>query len=126
MKTFLKRGLRLTSLAVAAFAVAKAAPADQAGPLNVVILYADDWRHDTLGCAGNPVVLTPRLDALAREGLRSRLLLQVHDELVLEVAPGEVDAVAQLVRREMTTAYDLQVPLEVSIGTGRTWAEAGH
>jgi arylsulfatase A-like enzyme len=70
MKTFLLRVLRLTSLAVAAFAVAKAAPVDQAWPLNVVILYADDWRHDTLGCAGNPVVLTPRLDALAREGLR--------------------------------------------------------
>lgn len=37
---------------------------------NIVLLYADDWRHDTLGCAGNPVVKTPRLDALATEGLR--------------------------------------------------------
>jgi len=39
-------------------------------PLNVVVLYADDWRHDTLGIAGNPVVKTPNLDALAREGVR--------------------------------------------------------
>ncbi|WP_435005617.1 sulfatase family protein [Tundrisphaera lichenicola] len=39
-------------------------------PLNVVILYADDWRHDTLGCAGNPVVKTPHLDKLAAEGVR--------------------------------------------------------
>jgi arylsulfatase len=39
-------------------------------PLNVVLLYADDWRHDTLGCAGHPVVKTPRLDALARQGVR--------------------------------------------------------
>ena len=39
-------------------------------PLNIVLLYADDWRHDTLGCAGNPVVQTPRLDQLARDGVR--------------------------------------------------------
>jgi arylsulfatase len=39
-------------------------------PLNFLILYADDWRHDTLGCAGNPVVRTPHLDRLASEGLR--------------------------------------------------------
>ncbi len=39
-------------------------------PLNIVVLYADDWRHDKLGCAGNPVVRTPRLDQLAREGIR--------------------------------------------------------
>lgn len=49
-----------------------AAPAIAASPrpLNVVLLYADDWRHDTLGVAGNPVVRTPHLDRLAREGLR--------------------------------------------------------
>jgi DNA polymerase-1 len=64
--------------------------------------------------------------ALAREQLHSRLLLQVHDELVLEVAPGEAAAVDALVRREMADAYELSVPLEVSVGTGRTWAEAGH
>lgn len=44
--------------------------AASAGRLNVLVLYADDWRHDTLSCAGNPVVKTPRLDALAREGVR--------------------------------------------------------
>jgi arylsulfatase A-like enzyme len=45
------------------------APADDE-PLNVLLLYADDWRHDTLGCAGHPVVKTPRLDALAQGGVR--------------------------------------------------------
>ena len=60
---------------VASFASAACAPTRSAvpapiGPLNIVLLYADDWRHDTLGCAGNPVVLTPRLDALARDGVR--------------------------------------------------------
>ncbi len=44
--------------------------ADAAKPLNIVLLYADDWRHDTLGCAGNPVVRTPHLDQLARDGVR--------------------------------------------------------
>lgn len=39
-------------------------------PLNIVVLYADDWRHDTLGCAGNPVVKTPNLDQLAKSGIR--------------------------------------------------------
>lgn len=45
-------------------------PGRAAEPLNIVILYADDWRHDTLGCAGNPVVKTPHLDGLAKEGVR--------------------------------------------------------
>ena len=54
--------------------------------------------------------------ALAAEGLRSRMLLQVHDELVLEVADGERAAVEELVRREMGAAYALAVPLEVSVG----------
>lgn len=39
-------------------------------PMNIVVLFADDWRHDTLGCAGNPVVKTPNLDQLAKEGIR--------------------------------------------------------
>src|SRR6476659_6259288 len=39
-------------------------------PLNIVLLYADDWRHDTLGCAGNPVVKTPHLDRMAQSGFR--------------------------------------------------------
>lgn len=45
-------------------------PAPPQRPLNIVLLYADDWRHDTLGCAGNPVVRTPAIDALAQEGVR--------------------------------------------------------
>jgi DNA polymerase-1 len=64
--------------------------------------------------------------ALRAEGLRSRVLLQVHDELVLEVAPGERAALEELVRREMGSAYALSVPLDVSVGLGRTWHEAGH
>jgi DNA polymerase-1 len=63
---------------------------------------------------------------LARAGLRSRLLLQVHDELVLEVAPGEGDEVEALVRREMGGAYQLDVPMDVSVGVGRTWHDAAH
>ncbi|TAM93254.1 MAG: DNA polymerase I [Jatrophihabitans sp.] len=59
-------------------------------------------------------------------GLRSRLLLQVHDELVLEVAAGEREAVQELVCREMAQAYPLDVPLDVSVGVGRTWHEAAH
>jgi DNA polymerase I len=65
--------------------------------------------------------------ALRAGGLSSRLLLQVHDELVLEVAPGEREALEALVRREMGGAYpDLTVPLDVSVGVGATWDEAGH
>ena len=68
-----------------------------------------------------------RVDAaIAREGLASRMLLQVHDELVFEVARGEREGLETLVRREMAAAADLAVPLEVSVGVGRTWHEAGH
>ncbi|ROR74505.1 DNA polymerase I [Bogoriella caseilytica] len=65
-------------------------------------------------------------EALEREKLRSRMLLQVHDELVLEVAAGETEAVEALVRREMGGAAELSVPLDVSVGTGRSWHEAAH
>ena len=64
--------------------------------------------------------------ALHTEGLHSRMLLQVHDELVLEVADGERAAVETLVRREMGSAYALDVPLEVSVGFGRCWDDAAH
>ncbi len=68
-----------------------------------------------------------RVDAaLTTEKLTSRMLLQVHDELVFEVASGERDALESLVRREMASAANLAVPLEVSVGVGRTWHEAGH
>ncbi|MCW2670959.1 MAG: polA [Frankiales bacterium] len=64
--------------------------------------------------------------SLKTQGMKSRLLLQVHDELVLEVAPGEREALEELVRREMGNAYPLSVPLDVSVGVGRTWDDAGH
>ena len=64
--------------------------------------------------------------ALDDAGLTSRMLLQVHDELVLEVAAGEREQVEQLVRAQMASAADLSVPLDVSVGVGRTWHEAGH
>ncbi len=59
-------------------------------------------------------------------GARSRMLLQVHDELVLEVAPDELDDVRELVVREMAGAADLAVPLDVSVGVGRSWFDAAH
>ncbi len=63
---------------------------------------------------------------LRAEQLQSRMLLQVHDELVLEVAAGERDAVAALVEHEMRGAYPLSVALDISVGFGRTWHEAAH
>ncbi|MFW0787590.1 DNA polymerase I [Gordonia sp. CPCC 206044] len=63
---------------------------------------------------------------IAAEALRSRMLLQVHDELVVEVATGESDTVETLVREEMGNAITLSVPLEVSVGFGRSWDDAAH
>jgi DNA polymerase-1 len=63
---------------------------------------------------------------LQRAGLKSRLLLQVHDELVLEIASGEREQVEDLVCREMGGAYRLDVPMDVSVGVGRTWHDAAH
>ncbi|MEV6630579.1 DNA polymerase I [Actinoplanes sp. NPDC051470] len=65
-------------------------------------------------------------EALRGSGLRSRMLLQVHDELVFDVAPGEREPLEELVRREMGAAYPLSVPLEVSVGAGRDWNGADH
>jgi DNA polymerase I len=64
--------------------------------------------------------------AIAAEGLTSRMLLQVHDELVLEVAPGEREKLEALVRHEMAAAAGLSVPLEVSVGFGPSWDAAAH
>jgi DNA polymerase-1 len=64
--------------------------------------------------------------AMTDQALASRMVLQVHDELVFEVAPGEGERLAELVRREMRGVYQLRVPLEVSMATGRSWAEAQH
>jgi DNA polymerase-1 len=65
-------------------------------------------------------------EALTREALASRMLLQVHDEIVLEVAPGEREKVEELVRREMAGAYPLTAPLDVSVGVGKDWESAAH
>jgi len=63
---------------------------------------------------------------LRAAGLRTRMLLQVHDELVLEVADGEREAAEALVRKGMGGAYELAVPLDVSVGFGHSWNDAAH
>ncbi|HNI69689.1 MAG TPA: DNA polymerase I [Marmoricola sp.] len=65
-------------------------------------------------------------EALNQAGLSSRMLLQVHDELVLEVAPGEREVLESLVREQMAAAAELTVPLDVSVGTGVSWHAAAH
>ncbi|WP_328581657.1 DNA polymerase I [Streptomyces sp. NBC_00370] len=64
--------------------------------------------------------------ALRQSGLTSRMLLQVHDEIVLEIAPGERAAVEELLRREMLAAVELRAPLDVSVGVGADWESAAH
>jgi DNA polymerase-1 len=64
--------------------------------------------------------------ALEKEKLKSRLLLQIHDELILEVVSGEEEAISTLVKREMGSAYPLKAPLDVNAGLGLTWHEAAH
>jgi DNA polymerase-1 len=64
--------------------------------------------------------------ALKSAGVKSRLLLQVHDELVIEVAKGELEQVTEIVVQNMGAVGDLSVPMEVSTGIGTSWASAGH
>jgi DNA polymerase-1 len=64
--------------------------------------------------------------AIEKEKLKSRLLLQIHDELILEVVAGEEEKISELVRREMGAAYPLKAPLDVNAGLGLTWHEAAH
>jgi len=67
------------------------------------------------------------IDADIHEGgLDSRMLLQVHDELVFEIAPGELDVMRDIVTERMSTAATLSVPLEVQVGVGPDWDAAGH
>ena len=63
---------------------------------------------------------------IEKEKLKSRLLLQIHDELILEVVAGEEEKISALVRREMGAAYPLKAPLDVNAGLGLTWHEAAH
>jgi DNA polymerase-1 len=64
--------------------------------------------------------------ALDDAGMSSRMLLQVHDELVFEIGPGEREALEELVRSKMGHAVALDVPLDVSVGVGRSWHDAAH
>ena len=64
--------------------------------------------------------------ALLKRNLKSRLLLQVHDELILEVVAGEESVLTDLVRQEMGSAYPLKAPLDVNVGIGKSWNEAAH
>ena len=64
--------------------------------------------------------------AIEKEKLASRLLLQIHDELIVEVVKGEEEQITTLVKREMGAAYPLRAPLDVSAGLGLTWHEAAH
>jgi DNA polymerase-1 len=58
--------------------------------------------------------------------LESRLLLQVHDELILEVSPGEQEKLSAIIKEQMSSAFKLKVPLDVNIGVGRSWDLAAH
>ena len=66
------------------------------------------------------------VDTLSEVGLKSRLLVQIHDELLLEVAPGEAAALEAIVRDKMATPVELSVPLDVAVGIGRSWQLAAH
>ena len=63
---------------------------------------------------------------LDKQKLKSRLLLQVHDELILEVAQGEEEVLSKLVKNEMASAANLTLPLDVNIGIGASWELAAH
>jgi DNA polymerase I len=65
-------------------------------------------------------------NAIEKQKLKSRLLLQIHDELILEVSPGEEEIITALVKKEMGAAYPLKAPLDVNAGLGLTWHEAAH
>jgi DNA polymerase-1 len=68
-----------------------------------------------------------KVDAeIKKEELQSRLLLQIHDELIVEVVKGEEEKITTLVIREMGAAYPLRAPLNVSAGLGTSWHEAAH
>jgi DNA polymerase-1 len=63
---------------------------------------------------------------LMAQNLRSRLLLQVHDELILETVSDEVEVATEILRREMGSAYPLKAPLDVNVGVGVSWNDAAH
>jgi DNA polymerase-1 len=72
------------------------------------------------------IAMINAFSAVRAAGLSSRLLLQVHDELVFEVAPGETAKLKAIVEEAMEHAVTLTVPLDVQVGVGKSWREAGH
>jgi DNA polymerase-1 len=72
------------------------------------------------------IAMIRAVEAVRSASLSSRLLLQVHDELIFEVAPGETDRLRVIVEEAMEHAVSLTVPLDVQIGLGLSWKEAGH
>jgi DNA polymerase-1 len=70
------------------------------------------------------VAMTRIHRAIRKEGLRGRMLLQVHDELVFEVPPEELERMQELVRSQMEGVVELKVPLVVDLGVGQNWLEA--
>ena len=66
------------------------------------------------------------LASIKNKSMKSRLLLQVHDELIFEIAPNEEVEMEQIVREAMGSAFALNVPLEVNIGFGKSWDLAAH
>ena len=66
------------------------------------------------------------LEIIRRKSMKSRLLLQVHDELIFEISPNEEVEMEQIVREAMGSAFALNVPLEVNIGFGKSWDLAAH
>ncbi|MCX5910218.1 MAG: DNA polymerase, partial [Deltaproteobacteria bacterium] len=82
--------------------------------------------HQTLLIAtmGIEVLILMAHRRLGREKLATKLLLQIHDELVLEVPAKELEAVKALVKEEMEGVTKLTIPLKVDVGVGKNWAEA--
>ena len=72
------------------------------------------------------LAMTRIASKMAEGSLKSRMLLQVHDELVFEVAKGELESLTSLVTKEMKNVVELSVPLDVHIGVGASWDAAGH
>ena len=65
-------------------------------------------------------------EALTKAELKSRLLVQIHDELLVEIAQGEAQRVEEIVRREMASPVEMSVALDVAVGIGPNWMEAAH
>ena len=72
------------------------------------------------------LAMTRIANKMAEDGLKSRMLLQVHDELVFEVFAGELEQLKALVTDQMSHVVELSVPLEVHVGIGKSWDAAGH